>query len=139
MNLATRCDEKKTFLYGHQRTMAIPHEIAMQHAKEGLLREGFGVLFEIDMREKFQEKLGIDFRKYVILGVCNPLLAFEALQEETNIGLFLPCNLVVYEEQGNTVVSVINAEKLLSLSGNPRLELAANVVNERLQRVLESI
>ena len=139
MNLTTHSEVIKNIQYGHRRTLAVPFEKALQSTKEALLKEGFGILCEINLREKFQEKLGVDFHNYVILGVCNPLLAFETLQHEINIGLFLPCNVIVYEEQGNTAVAVIDAEKMLTLAGNPKLELTASVVNERLRRVLESV
>ena len=139
MSLATVSGVNKSIQYGHRRALTIPFEKALQDTKEALLKEGFGVLSEINVREKFREKLGVDFHNYVILGVCNPLLAFETLQLEIDIGLFLPCNVIVYEEQGHSVVAVIDAEKMLALAGNPKLELAASVVNERLQRVLESV
>jgi uncharacterized protein (DUF302 family) len=139
MNLTAHSEVIKNIQYGYRRTLAVPFEKVLQSTKEALLKEGFGVLCEINLREKFQEKLGVDFHNYVILGVCNPLLAFETLQHEINIGLFLPCNVIVYEEQGHTAVAVIDAEKMLTLAGNPKLELTASVVNERLRRVLESV
>ncbi len=139
MNLATVSEVKKSIQYGHRRTLTVSFEKALESTKEALLKEGFGVLSEINVREKFQEKLGVDFHNYVILGVCNPLLAFETLQLEIDIGLFLPCNVIVYEEQGHTVVAVMDAEKMLALAGNPKLDLTASVLNERLRRVLESV
>ena len=139
MNLATVSEVNKDIQYGHRRILTVSFEKALENTKEALLKEGFGVLSEINVREKFQEKLGVDFHNYVILGVCNPLLAFETLQLEINIGLFLPCNVIVYEEQGHTVVAAIDAEKMLTLAGNPKLDLTASVLNERLRRVLESV
>lgn len=139
MNLTTDSKVNKDIKYGHRRTLTVPFEKALQSTKEALLKEGFGVLCEINIREKFQEKLGVDFHNYVILGVCNPLLAFETLQLEIDIGLFLPCNVIVYEEQGHTVVAAIDAEKMLTLAGNPKLDLTASVVNERLRRVLDAV
>jgi len=139
MNLTSDSEVKKNIPYGHRRTLTIPFEKALENTKVALLKEGFGVLCEINIREKFQERLGIDFTNYVILGVCNPLVAFETLQHEINIGLFLPCNVILYEEQGHTVVAAIDAEKMLALAANPKLELTARVVNERLRRVLEAV
>lgn len=139
MTIAANSELGKTLHYGHRRAFTIPFEEVLQKTKEALLKEGFGVLCEIDIRAKFQEKLGIDYHNYVILGVCNPLLAFETLQLEINIGLFLPCNVIVYEEQGHTSVAAVDAEKMLSVVGNPKLELTASVVNERLRRVIHSI
>ena len=139
MNLATASDVNKNIQYGHRRTLTVPFEKALENTKEALLKEGFGILSEINVREKFQEKLGVDFHNYVILGVCNPLLAFETLQQEIEVGLFLPCNVIVYEVQGHTVVATIDAEKMLALAGNTKLDLTASVLNERLRRVLEAV
>jgi uncharacterized protein (DUF302 family) len=84
--------------YGYKRTVNLPYERTVERAREALASQGFGVLCEIDLRQKLKEKLGVDFRKYVILGACNPPLAYESLQTELDIGLLLPCNVVVYEE-----------------------------------------
>lgn len=81
----------------------------------------------------------MDFRNYVILGACNPPLAYETLQEEINIGLLLPCNVIVYEEDGRTVVSAVDAAKMLSVVGNPKLESTASKVNEKLRNVIDSL
>lgn len=94
------------------------------------------MLCEIDIKEKLIEKLGVDFRNYVILGACNPPLAYETLQQEINIGLLLPCNVIVYEQDGRTVVSAVDAAKLLSIVANPKLESTASEANERLRRVV---
>jgi uncharacterized protein (DUF302 family) len=83
--------------YGFVKGVSLPFETAIETTKEALLKEGFGVLSEIRMDEKFKEKLGVDFRKYIILGACNPPLAYKTVQEDINIGLLLPCNVVVYE------------------------------------------
>lgn len=96
------------------------------------------MLSEIDIKEKLKEKLGVDFRRYVILGACNPALAYETLQEEIDIGLLLPCNVIVYEQGGRTVVSVVDAAKMLSVVGNPKLESTAQKVNEKLRRVIDN-
>jgi uncharacterized protein (DUF302 family) len=97
------------------------------------------VLCEIDISQKLKEKLGIDFYRYLILGACNPPLAYQALQEETDLGLLLPCNVVVYEREGRTVVSAIDADKMLSIVGNSKLETVTKQVNEKLRRVIDSI
>ena len=81
----------------------------------------------------------MDFRRYVILGACYPALAYETLQEELNIGLLLPCNVIVYEKDGRTVVSAVDAAKMLSVVGNPKLESTAGQVNEKLRRVIDSL
>lgn len=111
----------------------------MERARKALGVEGFGVLCEIDIRGKLKEKLGVDFRNYVILGACNPALAYEALQEEIGIGLLLPCNVVVYEDEGHIEVSAVDAARMLSIVGNPNLSAAADQVNERLHRVIDNL
>jgi uncharacterized protein (DUF302 family) len=125
--------------YGFSKTVDVPYEEAVERARAALKAEGFGVLCEIDIKEKLKEKLGVDFRNYVILGACNPSLAYETLQEDINIGLLLPCNVVVYEQGGRTVVSVVDAAKMLSVVGNPKLESTARKVNEKLRRVIDSL
>lgn len=125
--------------YGYSRTLDLPYNQAVERAREALKAEGFGVLCEIDIKEKLKEKLGVDFRPYIILGACNPPLAYQTLQEELGIGLLLPCNVVVYEEDGRAVVAAINAAKMLSVIGNPKLEVPASQVNEKLRRVIDSL
>ena len=125
--------------YGYSRTLDLPYSQAVERAREALKAEGFGVLCEIDIKEKLKEKLGVDFRNYIILGACNPPLAYQTLQEELGIGLLLPCNVVVYEEDGRSVVAAIDAAKMLSVVGNPKLEATASRVNEKLRRVIDSL
>jgi uncharacterized protein (DUF302 family) len=125
--------------YGYSRTLDLPYSQAVERAREALKAEGFGVLCEIDIKEKLKEKLGVDFRNYVILGACNPLLAYQTLQEELGIGLLLPCNVVVYEQDGRSVVAAIDAAKMLAVVGNPKLEAPAGQVNEKLRRVIDSL
>lgn len=125
--------------YGFSRAVNLPYAEAVEKTRAALKEEGFGVLCEIDIKEKLKEKLGVDFRNYVILGACNPPLAYETLQQEINIGLLLPCNVVVYEDAGRAVVAAIDAAKMLSVVGNPKLNATAEVVNEKLRRVVESV
>lgn len=125
--------------YGFSKTVDLPYAEAVERARTALQNEGFGVLCEIDIKEKLKEKLGVDFRNYIILGACNPPLAYETLQREINVGLLLPCNVIVYESDGRTVVSAIDAAKMLSVVGNPELEATAQQVSARLQRVIDVI
>jgi len=128
--------------YGFSKTVDLPFGEAVEKARGALKEEGFGVLSEIDIKEKLKEKLGVDFRRYVILGACNPPLAYKTLQEELQIGLLLPCNVVVYEsdEVGKSVVAAIDAKAMLSVVGNnATLNQVASEVNERLQRVISSL
>jgi uncharacterized protein (DUF302 family) len=125
--------------YGYGKALSLPYLKAVERAREALKAEGFGVLCEIDIKEKLKEKLGVDFRNYVILGACNPPLAYQTLQRELNIGLLLPCNVVVYEEGDRTVVAAIDARKMMSVVENPGLAEAAVKVNEKLRRVIDSL
>ncbi len=139
MNTKTVKNNYKTIGYGFRRELDVPFNEAVQLTRSALASEGFGVLCEIDMKAKLQEKLGVDFRNYVILGACNPPLAFEALQEEIDLGLLLPCNVVVYENEAGAIVSIIDAGKMMSVVGNERLNQTAQMVNEKLKRVIEGI
>ncbi|MBX3267268.1 MAG: DUF302 domain-containing protein [Acidobacteria bacterium] len=125
--------------YGIKRAVPLAFEEALEKTKEALKAEGFGVLTEIDLKAKFKEKLDKDFGGYIILGACNPKYAFEALGKDMDIGLLLPCNVVVYEENGSTVVAAIDAKKMLSVTGSDELEQFAGDVNEMLRRAIESI
>ncbi len=123
--------------YAFGKTVAAPFEATEKRVREELLKEGFGILSEIDVAGKFKEKLGKDFRKYVILGACNPALAWEALGRELNIGTLLPCNVVVYEaDDGGTAVMIMDPVAALSLIGNPEVARLAGMVKEKLERVL---
>ncbi|HEX6187597.1 MAG TPA: DUF302 domain-containing protein [Pyrinomonadaceae bacterium] len=125
--------------YGFSKTIDVPFQEAVERVTAGLKEEGFGVLCEIDIKEKLKEKLGVDFRNYVILGACNPPLAYKTLQQEINIGLLLPCNVIVYDadEAGKSVVAAIDARAMLSVVGdNASLDAVAAEVNERLARVV---
>jgi uncharacterized protein (DUF302 family) len=128
--------------YGFSRIVDLPFEEAVEKTRETLKTEGFGVLTEIDIQEKLREKLGVDFRRYLILGACNPPLAYKTLQEELKIGLLLPCNVIVYEgeDEGQTVVAAVDAKAMLSVVGeNPLLETVATEVNEKLWRAIEQV
>jgi uncharacterized protein (DUF302 family) len=133
MNTAAR------IAYGYSRTLDLPYADAVQRTHEALKEQGFGVLCEIDIKEKLKEKLGVEFSDYVILGACNPPLAHRALQREMALGLLLPCNVVVYREDDRTVVAAIDAARMLSIVGNPELEAIAGEVNERLRKVIDTL
>jgi uncharacterized protein (DUF302 family) len=125
--------------YGFSKTVNVPYKEAVEKTRAALKEEGFGVLCEIDLKEKLREKLDVDFRNYVILGACNPPLAYKTLQQEINIGLLLPCNVIVYEsdEAGKSVVAAIDAKTMLSVvGGNATLDAVATEVNEKLKRVV---
>ncbi len=126
-------------LYGNVVATGLTFAGAVTRAKELLKDEGFGVLCEIDVAKTFKDKIGADFRPYTILGVCNPKLAHQALSVESQLGLLLPCNVVVQREASGVTVSAIDARALLGVVGRPELSAVAEDVNARLGRVLERI
>lgn len=128
--------------YGFSKRVDLPFDEAVEKTREALKTEGFGVLTEIDIKAKLKEKLGVEFRRYVILGACNPSLAYKTLQEELEIGLLLPCNVIVYEadEENKSVVAAVDAKAMLSVVGDsPALDSVSSEVNERLRRVVEQL
>lgn len=126
--------------YYFKTTIDVPFDQAVEKAREALGREGFGVLTEIDVKATIKKKLDEEFRPYVILGSCNPRLAFKTLKAEEQIGLMLPCNVVVQETaDGQSVVSAINPLVAMESVGNPDLEPIASEVTGKLRRVIESL
>jgi uncharacterized protein (DUF302 family) len=125
--------------YGFTKELDIPYETVIELVKEALKKEGFGVLTEIDVKEKMKEKLGLDMRKYIILGACNPPNAYKAILAEENIGLMLPCNVIVYEKGGKTVLSVIRPTVAMQMIDNVELQKLAEVVEEPLKKAFDAI
>ena len=126
--------------FGIRKALRATYDEALARVPEALKAEGFGVLTEIDVQSTLKQKLGVDFRRYKILGACNPPLAHEALQAELEIGLMLPCNVVVYEgDDGKAVVLAIDPTKTLATMGNPKLEELAEAVKEKLTRAMEKL
>ncbi len=119
--------------------MNMPYDEAIQRATAALKEEGFGILTTIDVKETLKQKLNADFRRYVILGACNPPLAHRALTADLDVGLLLPCNVVVYEEDGGAVVSIVNPEVMLGVIKSPALETIACEAREKLQRVAQRL
>jgi uncharacterized protein (DUF302 family) len=102
--------------------------------------QGFGVKTEIDVTETFKEKLGIDFKRYHILGACNPGFAFEAIQAEDKVGVLLPCNVILIEQEAGLIeVAAMDARAMMSGMGNPALEAIATRVNEHISRAIDAI
>jgi uncharacterized protein (DUF302 family) len=127
--------------YGITTTVKLPYERAVQRVRDALADEGFGVLTEIDVQATLRKKLDVEFRPYVILGACNPPLAHRALTTEPDIGLLLPCNVIVYagERSGESVVAAIDPEVSLSRVGNEALRPVAADVKARLRRVIDAV
>ena len=107
--------------YTLSTTTSQPFETAVQHVRDELKAEGFGILSEIDVQATLHEKLGVDEEPYLILGACNPPLAHQALSAEPDLGTLLPCNVVIYQRDGQTHISAIDAERMLSIVGNDNL------------------
>jgi len=131
----------KTSSYGMARTVELPYEEAVERTREALGTEGFGVLTEIDVKATLKKKLGVDFRPYIILGACNPPLAHQALSAERDIGLLLPCNVIVYaNDDGKTsTVSAIDPVAQLTIADTEAVEPIARDVKGRLKSVLDRI
>ena len=125
--------------YGFSKTVDLPFEQAVDKVTEELKKEGFGVLTTIDVKETLKKKIDVDFKKYTILGACNPPIAHKALQEEEELGLLLPCNVVVYEKNDKTRVSIFDPMVMTWIIENDNMKPIATEVQERLQRVLNSI
>jgi uncharacterized protein (DUF302 family) len=126
--------------YGFSRKLDIPYEQAVEKTTTALKEEGFGVLTEIDVKATLKKKLDVDFRRYVILGACNPPFAHKALKAELEIGLMLPCNVIVYEtDDGGSVVAAMNPMAALGIVDNPDLQEVAEKVTDKIRRAVESL
>lgn len=125
--------------FGFKSTLKLPYEAAIEKVTEALKAEGFGVLTNIDVKETMKKKLDVDFRKYAILGACNPPLAHKALTARPEVGLLLPCNVIVYEEGKGTVVNIIDPISMMDFIQDPALEQVADEARTRLKRVSKAI
>ena len=126
-----------TASYTLTTTTTIPFSEAVERVRAELKEEGFGVLCEVDVQSTLRAKLGAETEPYLILGACNPPLAHQALSAEPDLGTLLPCNVVVYEREGRTHISAIDAERMLSIVGNDRLTPIAAQVRDKLVRVID--
>jgi len=128
---------------GSSYTLSAPTELpfaeAVARTREELAREGFGILCEIDVQATLEKKLGIEREPYLILGACNPPLAHRALEAEPELGVLLPCNVVVYQEQGQTRIAAVDAEQMLSIVENEELAATAGEVRRRLAAVVDRV
>ena len=132
---------EKSASYYQKQKVSMPFDQAIARVREALSDEGFGILSEIDVRATLQKKLQVEFRPYTILGACNPPLAHKALTAERDIGVLLPCNVVVYEgdDPGQSVIAAVDPEVSLGRVGNTALAPLAKEVKQRLGRVLDAV
>ncbi len=126
--------------YGYGRQLSISMNEAEEKIRVSLQPQGFGVLTEIDVKSTLNAKIGVDFKPYKILGACNPNIAYQALTEEPEIGLLLPCNIVIWDNEDGTVnVSAIDAKKMLSVTGRDDLEELSTQVNGLLHAAIDAL
>ena len=125
--------------YAFTKELNIPYETVIALVRDSLKKEGFGVLTEIDVKGKMKEKLGINMNKYIILGACNPPTAYKAILTEENIGLMLPCNVIVYEKGDKTVLSVIRPSVAMQMVDNVELQKISEEVEKKLKKVFDAI
>ena len=125
--------------YGFIKELDIDFEDVLKQVTENLKKAGFGVLTSIDVKEKFKEKLGIDFKKYVILGACNPANAHKAIEAEKNIGLMLPCNVIIYETDNKVVIAAIKPTVAMQMIDNEKLKKIAADVEIKIKQAIDSI
>lgn len=126
--------------YSFSKTVGLSFEEALEKVTEELKKEGFGILTEIDVKATLKKKIDVDFKPYKILGACNPPFAYKALQAEEQIGLMLPCNVIVYvNDDGETVLAIIDPVASMISVENPGLEETANTIREKLKKVYENI
>ena len=124
---------------GFKSTLKLPYETVIEKVTEALKAEGFGVLTNIDVKDTMKKKLNADFKKYAILGACNPPLAHKALTARPDVGLLLPCNVIVYEEGDETVVNIIDPMSMTNFIQDPVLDQVADEARARLKRVAEAL
>jgi uncharacterized protein (DUF302 family) len=125
--------------YGFSKTIDMPFEQAIEKVTSELKKEGFGVLTSIDVKETLKQKIDVDFKKYTILGACNPPIVHKALQEEEELGLLLPCNVIVYEKDNKTNVSFFDPMVMTWVIDNDNMKPIAGEVKEKLQKVFEAV
>ena len=125
--------------YGFSKTIDLGFDEAINKVTDELKKEGFGVLTTIDVKDTLKKKINVDFKKYTILGACNPPIAHRALQAEEELGLLLPCNVIVYEKNNKTTVSFFDPMIMTKLIDNKKMEPIAKEVKEKLQRVFAGI
>lgn len=125
--------------YGFSKTVSLTYDQAIEKVTDELKKEGFGVLTTIDVKDTLKKKLNVDFTRYMILGACNPPFAYQALQVEEQLGLLLPCNVIVYEKGDKVVVAAFDPLIMVKILDNETMEPIAEEAERRLRRVIEAV
>lgn len=126
--------------YGYSKTVDLSYKEALERIENELKNQGFGILTEIDVQATLKKKLDADMNNYKILGACNPPIAHQALEIEKELGLLLPCNVIVYtDDNGSTVVAAVDAKAMLSVVGNPKMDAIATQVSNLLQKAVDAV
>lgn len=125
--------------YGFKKTVDLSYEEAIEKITNLLKDEGFGILTEIDVKKTLKEKLDLDTDEYIILGACNPSYAHKALEIERDLGLLLPCNVVVYRNEDKTIVGIVSPKRMIEVANNPKLNEIAEEVENKLKNCIEKI
>ena len=126
-------------MYGYKRQVNLPYDKTVAKAREELAKEGFGVLTEIDVKATLKKKLNVDFDDYIILGACNPPFAYQAMQIVKDVGLMMPCNVIVYNDKGKTFIEAVMPTMLMGLIQNDKLKPTAEQIEAKLKKVVDSI
>lgn len=126
-------------MYYYKKEIHLKFEDAIIRIKEYLQKQGFGIITEIDVQATFKKKINVNYDKYTILGACNPQSAYSALQIEKDIGVYLPCNVIIYEDKGKTFVSAVLPTVAMSRTGNNKLKVIASEIEEKLKNVIDEI
>ncbi len=125
--------------YGRTIEVSLPYDQAVPRVKEAFKQQGFGTLTEIDVKKTLKEKLGIDMEDYIILGVCNPQLAHQALETERDLGLLLPCNVVIRESRGRTIIQALDPEVMVQIPERADLEGVAEQAGKGIDAALQAL
>ena len=125
--------------YSYTKQTSFSFQEAKEKTTAALAQEGFGILTEIDVKAALKKKLGVEYGEYIILGACNPPFAYQALQAEKEIGVFMPCNVIIYKDGGKTFVSAILPTVTIGAVNNPSLVDIAKTVEEKLKKVINNI
>ena len=125
--------------YGFVKELDMSFDHAVERVTENLKNHGFGIITTIDIKEKLKEKLGIDFKRYIILGACNPASAHKAIEAEENIGLMLPCNVIVYEKDDKVIVSAIKPTVAMQMIDNAELNKIAEDIETKIKQVIDTL